>query len=136
MEKVKPDAGHDHQHDKGGHDDTAGHTGHQDLLNGDERADRDRPTPSCVQQTHARPTGVPGRTPRKTPVISSAPLKRTERLGEGAPLLEWVTSHLDTRLTLVHVAERAGLSSRTLARRFAEQLGTTPGAYRRTFSET
>ncbi|GHF77984.1 GlxA family transcriptional regulator [Streptomyces filamentosus] len=46
-----------------------------------------------------------------------------------APLLEWATSRLDTQLTLDHLAEHAGLSSRTLARRFAEQLGTSPGQW-------
>jgi AraC family transcriptional activator FtrA len=53
-----------------------------------------------------------------------APAKADESL---APLLEWATSRLDTRLTLDRLAEHAGLSSRTLARRFAEQLGTSPG---------
>lgn len=46
-----------------------------------------------------------------------------------APLLEWATSRLDTRLTVGTLARRAGLSSRTLARRFAEQLGTSPGQW-------
>ncbi|PSK99386.1 AraC family transcriptional regulator with amidase-like domain [Murinocardiopsis flavida] len=46
-----------------------------------------------------------------------------------APLLEWAAARLDTRLTLDRLAERAGLSSRTLARRFAEQLGTSPGQW-------
>lgn len=46
-----------------------------------------------------------------------------------APLLEWAASQLDTRLTLDRLAERAGLSSRTLARRFTEQLGTSPGQW-------
>ncbi|MBG0851566.1 helix-turn-helix domain-containing protein [Streptomyces spinoverrucosus] len=55
-----------------------------------------------------------------------APARADESL---APLLEWATSHLGTRLTLDHLAERAGLSSRTLARRFAEQLGTSPGQW-------
>ncbi|UYQ65736.1 GlxA family transcriptional regulator [Streptomyces peucetius] len=55
-----------------------------------------------------------------------APARADESL---APLLEWATSHLDTRLTLDHLAERAGLSSRTLARRFTEQLGTSPGQW-------
>lgn len=54
------------------------------------------------------------------------PAKADESL---APLLEWATSRLDTRLTLDRLAERAGLSSRTLARRFAEQLGTGPGQW-------
>ncbi|MFF0775700.1 GlxA family transcriptional regulator [Nonomuraea wenchangensis] len=55
-----------------------------------------------------------------------APARTDESL---APLLEWATSHLDARLTLDHLAERAGLSSRTLARRFTEQLGTSPGQW-------
>jgi AraC family transcriptional regulator, transcriptional activator FtrA len=46
-----------------------------------------------------------------------------------APLLEWVTSRLGTRLTLAQLATRAGLSSRTLSRRFADQLGTSPGQW-------
>ena len=46
-----------------------------------------------------------------------------------APLLEWASSRLDTRLTVDRLAERAGLSSRTLARRFTEQLGTSPGQW-------
>ncbi|MER7717674.1 helix-turn-helix domain-containing protein [Streptomyces flaveolus] len=53
-----------------------------------------------------------------------APAKADESL---ASLLEWATSRLDTRLTLDRLAEHAGLSSRTLARRFIEQLGTSPG---------
>ncbi|OYP19745.1 hypothetical protein CFC35_39170 [Streptomyces sp. FBKL.4005] len=49
------------------------------------------------------------------------------RGGVGGPLLERAASRLDTGLTLDDLAERAGLSSRTLARRFAEQLGTSRG---------
>ena len=55
-----------------------------------------------------------------------APARADESL---APLLEWATSHLDTPLPLDQLAERAGLSSRTLARRFTEQLGTSPGQW-------
>ncbi|QEU90102.1 helix-turn-helix domain-containing protein [Streptomyces kanamyceticus] len=55
-----------------------------------------------------------------------APARADESL---APLLEWAADRLDTRLTLDRLAERAGLSSRTLARRFAEQLGTSPGQW-------
>ncbi|GAA1325707.1 GlxA family transcriptional regulator [Actinocatenispora thailandica] len=46
-----------------------------------------------------------------------------------APLLEWATSRLDAPLPLDRLAERAGLSSRSLARRFTEQLGTSPGKW-------
>ncbi|THV40221.1 GlxA family transcriptional regulator [Glycomyces buryatensis] len=55
-----------------------------------------------------------------------APVRADESL---APLLEWAASRLDTRLTLDRLAEHAGLSSRTLARRFTEQLGTSPGQW-------
>ncbi|MER7845731.1 helix-turn-helix domain-containing protein [Kitasatospora sp. NPDC096077] len=46
-----------------------------------------------------------------------------------APLLDWAERHLGERLTLEGLAARAGLSARTLARRFAEQLGTSPGQW-------
>jgi AraC family transcriptional regulator, transcriptional activator FtrA len=55
-----------------------------------------------------------------------APARTDESL---APLLEWATTRLQTPLTLDRLAERAGLSSRTLARRFTEQLGTSPGQW-------
>jgi AraC family transcriptional activator FtrA len=55
-----------------------------------------------------------------------APARADESL---APLLEWATCRLDSRLPLGRLAERAGLSSRTLARRFTEQLGTSPGQW-------
>jgi AraC family transcriptional activator FtrA len=55
-----------------------------------------------------------------------APAKADESL---APLLEWATSRLDTQLTLGLLAEHTGLSSRTLSRRFTEQLGTSPGRW-------
>ncbi|MGF1426081.1 helix-turn-helix domain-containing protein [Kitasatospora sp. LaBMicrA B282] len=46
-----------------------------------------------------------------------------------APLLEWAAERLDTRLTLPLLARRAGVSGRTLARRFTEQLGVSPGQW-------
>ncbi|MFF1695012.1 helix-turn-helix domain-containing protein [Streptomyces sp. NPDC058257] len=46
-----------------------------------------------------------------------------------APLLEWAAARLDAPLTLGGLAEHAGLSGRTLARRFTEQLGTSPGQW-------
>jgi AraC family transcriptional activator FtrA len=55
-----------------------------------------------------------------------APARADESL---APLLEWAASRLGTRLTVARLAEHAGLSSRTLARRFTEQLGTSPGQW-------
>ncbi|MBO2465433.1 helix-turn-helix domain-containing protein [Actinomadura violacea] len=49
--------------------------------------------------------------------------------GSLAPLLDWAASRLHTRLTVGRLAEHAGLSSRTLARRFTEQLGTSPAQW-------
>ena len=52
--------------------------------------------------------------------IQPAPARPDDSL---AALLEWAAARLGTPLTLAVLAGRAGLSSRTLARRFAEQLG-------------
>lgn len=43
-----------------------------------------------------------------------------------APLLEWLEGHLERDLALEEIAKRAGMSIRTLNRRFREQTGTTP----------
>ncbi|MEV8548906.1 helix-turn-helix domain-containing protein [Streptomyces glaucescens] len=42
------------------------------------------------------------------------------------PLLRWLDDHCDRPLTLDDIATRAGMSTRTLNRRFREQTGTTP----------
>ncbi|WP_031469413.1 GlxA family transcriptional regulator [Sciscionella sediminilitoris] len=44
-------------------------------------------------------------------------------------LLEWAETRLSTALSVEDFAAWLGVSSRTLARRFAEQLGTSPGAW-------
>ncbi|MBB5916244.1 AraC family transcriptional activator FtrA [Nocardia transvalensis] len=54
------------------------------------------------------------------------PVRTDESL---APLLEWATARLGEPLTVGGLAGHAGLSSRTLARRFGEQLGTSPGQW-------
>ncbi|GAA0498166.1 GlxA family transcriptional regulator [Streptomyces olivaceiscleroticus] len=46
-----------------------------------------------------------------------------------APVLEWALTRLDDGLGVARLAARAGLSERTLARRFAEQLGVSPGQW-------
>ncbi|MER5934798.1 helix-turn-helix domain-containing protein [Streptomyces sp. NPDC002054] len=46
-----------------------------------------------------------------------------------APLLDWAETRLAEPLTVDLLAARAGLSARTLTRRFAEQLGTSPGRW-------
>lgn len=42
------------------------------------------------------------------------------------PLLSWLEEHMGRDLTLDDIAARAGMSTRTLNRRFREQTGTTP----------
>lgn len=49
--------------------------------------------------------------------------------GTLAPLLEWATRRLGEPVTVESLAAHAGLSTRTLARRFADQLGTSPGQW-------
>lgn len=44
-------------------------------------------------------------------------------------LLEWAGARLATPLSVNDLAAQVGVSPRTLARRFAEQLGTSPGAW-------
>ncbi|KAB2379955.1 GlxA family transcriptional regulator [Actinomadura montaniterrae] len=46
-----------------------------------------------------------------------------------APLLDWVTARLEEPMTLETMAAHAGVSPRTLTRRFTDQLGTSPGQW-------
>ncbi|MGH3331316.1 MAG: helix-turn-helix domain-containing protein [Nocardioidaceae bacterium] len=46
-----------------------------------------------------------------------------------APILDWAVERLHKRLTVDDLASQAGISPRTLARRFADQLGVTPGQW-------
>jgi AraC family transcriptional regulator, transcriptional activator FtrA len=41
-------------------------------------------------------------------------------------LLQWTQSHLDEELSLERLAKQAGMSKRTLSRRFAERVGISP----------
>lgn len=43
--------------------------------------------------------------------------------------LEWADERLGTPLSVADLARHLGVSPRTLARRFADQLGTSPGAW-------
>ncbi len=47
----------------------------------------------------------------------------------GGELLAWLEQHLRRDLSLQAIARRAAVSTRTLSRRFREQLGTTPAAW-------
>ncbi|MFI6166321.1 helix-turn-helix domain-containing protein [Nocardia sp. NPDC051052] len=53
------------------------------------------------------------------------PMPRSDGDGLG-PVLQWASKNLDQQLTVTQLARTAGLSTRTLARRFAEATGTTP----------
>jgi transcriptional regulator GlxA family with amidase domain len=53
------------------------------------------------------------------------PMPRSDGDGLG-PVLQWASENLDQQLTIAQLARIAGLSTRTLARRFAEATGTTP----------
>ncbi|MFL6075237.1 MAG: helix-turn-helix domain-containing protein [Mycobacteriales bacterium] len=58
----------------------------------------------------------------------SRPVPRRD--GEAlAPLLDWAAARLDQPLSLEVLAARAGVSARTLGRRFREQTGTSPGRW-------
>lgn len=46
-----------------------------------------------------------------------------------APILDWAVERLHEPLTVDDLAARAGVSPRTLARRFADQLGVAPGRW-------
>ncbi len=59
----------------------------------------------------------------------SAPPHPAQTDGTLAPLLEWVTGRLGESVTIENMAAHAGVSARTLARRFADQLGTSPGQW-------
>ncbi|MGK5639525.1 GlxA family transcriptional regulator [Streptomyces sp. URMC 126] len=59
----------------------------------------------------------------------AAPPRPAQIDGSLAPLLDWAAARLDEPLTVARLAAHAGCSTRTLARRFAEQLGTSPGQW-------
>ena len=59
----------------------------------------------------------------------SAPPHPAQIDGTLAPLLEWITARLGEPVTLEQIAAHAGVSPRTLTRRFTDQLGTSPGQW-------
>jgi AraC family transcriptional activator FtrA len=59
----------------------------------------------------------------------AAPAHPVQIDGSLAPLLEWVTGRLAEPLSVQDMAAHAGVSARTLARRFADQLGVGPGQW-------
>ncbi|MET8689138.1 helix-turn-helix domain-containing protein [Streptomyces sp. NPDC004732] len=59
----------------------------------------------------------------------AAPAHPAQFDGSLAPLLAWASEHLDDPVGVDDLAARAGVSARTLARRFADQLGVSPGQW-------
>ncbi|MFI6217358.1 helix-turn-helix domain-containing protein [Nocardia brasiliensis] len=59
----------------------------------------------------------------------TTPPHPTQIDGSLAPLLDWITERLGEPLTVEDLAARAGVSPRTLARRFTDQLGIGPGQW-------
>ncbi|MGV9387277.1 helix-turn-helix domain-containing protein [Nonomuraea sp. NPDC003707] len=59
----------------------------------------------------------------------SAPPHREQIDDTLAPLLEWINEKLGEPVTIESMAAQAGVSARTLTRRFAVQLGTSPGQW-------
>ena len=53
----------------------------------------------------------------------------SEAPGAMTPLLAWMEQNLSRDLPLPVIARRAAMSTRTLSRRFREQVGTTPAAW-------
>ena len=52
-----------------------------------------------------------------------------EAPGAMTPLLTWIEQNLSRELPLPVIARRAAMSTRTLSRRFREQVGATPAAW-------
>jgi transcriptional regulator GlxA family with amidase domain len=79
---------------------------------------------AAVANTLARWLIAPPHRGADQPQFVAAPVSETgDRLSE---LLEWASTRLDQPLTLADLARAAGVSPRTLARRFHAALGTTP----------
>src|SRR5262245_14095503 len=53
----------------------------------------------------------------------------SEPPGSMAPLLAWIEQNLSHELSLSAIARRAAMSTRTLSRRFREQVGATPASW-------
>ncbi|WBB78849.1 helix-turn-helix domain-containing protein [Micromonospora sp. WMMD882] len=55
-----------------------------------------------------------------------APIPQAPEAATLEPVLSWLMGHLDRPLTVDELAARAGMASRTFARRFRAETGTTP----------
>lgn len=58
-----------------------------------------------------------------------SPVPQVREGGRLSPLIDWVRAHLDRDLSISVLAKRAGMSIRTLQRRFEETTGMAPGEW-------
>ncbi len=58
-----------------------------------------------------------------------SPVEITTRSDDLSTICEWMLDHLDEELSVDELARRAHLSTRTFARRFRAELGTSPAAW-------
>lgn len=73
----------------------------------------------------ARRMVVPAHRPGGQAQYIETPVPRSGDEGL-APVLQWAVEHMDRQLTVAELASWAGVSPRTLVRRFHEATGTTP----------
>jgi transcriptional regulator GlxA family with amidase domain len=81
---------------------------------------------SAIANSVARHLVVPAHRPGGQAQYIETPLPTTEADDGLAPLLHWALECLDQPLTTTQLARRAGISTRTLVRRFHTATGTTP----------
>jgi AraC family transcriptional activator FtrA len=84
------------------------------------------PVPSPDGQAQGAPIAV-----RRAPDAPAGPVGAGAEADAGdlGGLVEWAAERLGTPLSVGAMAAHAGVSTRTLARRFADQLGASPGAW-------
>ena len=81
---------------------------------------------SAVANALARRMVVPPHRDGGQAQYIEAPLPKTPDAETLEPLLGWMMAHLDQQLTVESLAGKAMMSSRTFARRFRAEIGTTP----------
>ena len=89
----------------------------------------DPPGPRLGRRRRRRPAvGHAAGTRGRTGAVHRARPAPTPQGSTLEPLLRWMEDNLGRDLTLADIAAHAGMSTRTLIRRFREQTGTTPAA--------
>ncbi|MBK6613949.1 helix-turn-helix domain-containing protein [Ottowia sp.] len=104
---------------------SAGVTAGIDLALALVEADCGRPLALAVARQLVMFMRRPGGQAQFSPLLAPEPV-RAPRL---ARLLDWIPGQIGSNLTVDALAAQARLAPRTLARAFAQELGTTPGRY-------